>query len=107
MDARDVRMIRRDLGVTQREFATLVNVGINTVRRWEQGRTQPSDLHAGTMRSIHQKVMRHREQAAENNRKQAQQDFIKTLLGMAAAGAFAKLLATLFSNDDTSDDNAS
>ena len=106
MDARDVRMIRRDLGVTQREFATLVNVGINTVRRWEQGRTRPSDLHAGTMRSIHQKVMRHRKQAAEENRKKAQEDLIKTLLGMAAAGAFAALFAALFSNDDPNDDNA-
>jgi putative transcriptional regulator len=41
VDEPDPRAIRDDLGLTQREFADLLNVSVDTVRNWEQGRRQP------------------------------------------------------------------
>lgn len=37
MKARAVRELRRDLGLSQSEFARLVGVAPNTVARWERG----------------------------------------------------------------------
>lgn len=38
-DARDARL---KLGLTQREFATLIGTGVGTVRKWELGARRPS-----------------------------------------------------------------
>ena len=38
-DARDARL---KLGLTQREFASLIGTGIGTVRKWELGARRPS-----------------------------------------------------------------
>ncbi len=37
----DVRRIRRDLGLSQSEFALLIGVSVATLQNWEQGRRQP------------------------------------------------------------------
>ena len=41
VDEPDPRAIRNSLGVTQREFAKLLDVSVGTVRNWEQGRRSP------------------------------------------------------------------
>ena len=47
MKARAVRELRRDLGLSQSEFARLVGVAPNTVARWERGELgmRPTTAH--------------------------------------------------------------
>jgi len=47
-DARDIKSIRKLLGLTAQELATLLGVSITTVSRWETGKCKPSKL--ATMR---------------------------------------------------------
>ena len=37
----DAKTIRAKLSLTQSEFATLLNISVNTLRNWEQGRRTP------------------------------------------------------------------
>ena len=37
----DIKAIRRNLHVTQLEFAHMIGVSIGTLRNWEQGRREP------------------------------------------------------------------
>ncbi len=41
IEAADVKRIRADLGLSQREFAALLGVSVDTVQNWEQSRRQP------------------------------------------------------------------
>jgi putative transcriptional regulator len=40
----NIKEIRKQLGMTSQEFATVVGVSISTVSRWETGRSKPSKL---------------------------------------------------------------
>ena len=40
----DVKELRKQLGLTQDEFAVKLGVAPYTVRRWESGKTQPSRM---------------------------------------------------------------
>ena len=37
----DIKSIRKDLNVSQREFATMIGVSVDTLQNWEQGRREP------------------------------------------------------------------
>lgn len=37
----DVKRIRKELGLSQSEFAMLIGVSTSTLQNWEQGRRQP------------------------------------------------------------------
>jgi putative transcriptional regulator len=37
----DVRRIRQNLGLSQRQFSALLGISVNTLQNWEQGRRQP------------------------------------------------------------------
>lgn len=39
-----IRTLRRRLGLTQEGFARRLNVTLDSVRRWEQGRSKPSPM---------------------------------------------------------------
>lgn len=39
--AMDVRRIRESLHLSQRQFAALMGISVNTLQNWEQGRRQP------------------------------------------------------------------
>ena len=39
--APDIKAIRRDLEVSQGQFARMIGVSITTLQNWEQGRRQP------------------------------------------------------------------
>jgi putative transcriptional regulator len=41
IDRPNVRKIRRDLGLTQEQFAALLGISPATLRNWEQGRRKP------------------------------------------------------------------
>jgi putative transcriptional regulator len=40
-DAPDISAIRKALHVSQKEFAALIGVSVDTVQNWEQGRRKP------------------------------------------------------------------
>lgn len=42
MDSKEIKRIRKSLGLTQTEFAGLVGVSFQTVNRWEGGHFDPS-----------------------------------------------------------------
>lgn len=37
----NIKSIRKDLKVSQREFAAMIGVSIDTLQNWEQGRREP------------------------------------------------------------------
>ncbi len=41
VEAPAVRTIRQQFGLSQREFAKLLGIGVGTLRNWEQGRRSP------------------------------------------------------------------
>jgi DNA-binding transcriptional regulator YiaG len=44
MDGRDVKVLRKQLGLTQEEFAHEIGVTFATVNRWENHKSKPSRL---------------------------------------------------------------
>jgi putative transcriptional regulator len=44
--------IRAAMGLTQRQFANLVGVSVDTLQNWEQGRRQPSGPSAILLRVL-------------------------------------------------------
>ena len=44
MEADNIRSLRRNLGMTQEEFAHEIAVTVSTVNRWENGHATPSKL---------------------------------------------------------------
>ena len=41
MKGREIKELRKKLGLTQEEFAKLLGVGYTTVNRWENGKSEP------------------------------------------------------------------
>jgi putative transcriptional regulator len=56
--APEPRVLRAAAGMTQEEFARLLNVPIGTLRNWEQGRTPP-DAAAVTLFRLMAKDLNH------------------------------------------------
>lgn len=44
MDGADIKTLRKQLGLTQEEFAHQIGVTFATVNRWENGKSEPSRL---------------------------------------------------------------
>ena len=44
MDGVEIRVLRKQLGLTQEEFAHTIGVTFATVNRWENGKSKPSRL---------------------------------------------------------------
>jgi putative transcriptional regulator len=55
VDEPDPRAIRAKLDLTQREFAGLLDVSVDTVRNWEQGRRRPQGPAVTLLRVADQK----------------------------------------------------
>ena len=49
---RMVREIRDATGLTQKEFANVINVSLDTLRNWEQGRRDPTGPAKALFRAI-------------------------------------------------------
>lgn len=49
LDPAAIRALRQQLGLTQQAFATKYQLGISTVRDWEQGRRHPHGLYRQLM----------------------------------------------------------
>jgi putative transcriptional regulator len=57
----DVRQLRKDLGLSQSEFAMLIGVSVSTLQNWEQGRRRPE----GPARALLRVVRTHPEAVLE------------------------------------------
>ena len=42
LEPKYARRVRKRLGLSQREFARRINVSLDTIRNWEQGKRRPS-----------------------------------------------------------------
>ena len=50
MEIRDlVKSIRKEIGVSQKEFANKLHVSFSTVNRWENGHVMPNQLAIATL----------------------------------------------------------
>jgi len=52
LKARNVRRVRRGLGLTQAEFSARYRVPVGTLRDWEQARVTPPDFAIAYLRII-------------------------------------------------------
>ena len=91
MHPQDIHTLRQEMGVSQRKFAQILNVGHQTIRRWEHGITAPSEMHTALMEQLWQEVQRRKE-------KERRQQWVNSLLALAAGGAFGALLGKIFSD---------
>ena len=41
MNSQEIKALRKELKVTQKEFAKMINASVRTVEDWEQGRRTP------------------------------------------------------------------
>ncbi len=62
MDGANIRSLRKQMGLTQEEFAHEVGVTFATVNRWENGKSEPSRLALKMLMSLN-----HRSGAAARN----------------------------------------
>lgn len=64
MSPDEIRKLREEVGLTQRQFAQLLGVSHQTVISWEKGRTEPPPVHVELMKrwknQLHQKEQRKR-----------------------------------------------
>jgi putative transcriptional regulator len=57
---KDVAMLRRFVGLTQRQFARALGISVHTLRNWEQGRRHPDGPAIALLRiaARHPRVIR-------------------------------------------------
>ena len=91
MHPQDILALRQQMGVSQRKLAQILNVGHQTIHRWEHGITAPSEMHIALMEQLWQEVQQRKE---EDQRRQ----WVNNLLTLAASGAFGLLLGKIFSD---------
>jgi len=52
MEADNIRNLRRNLGLTQEEFAHRLGITVATVNRWENGKSEPSGDYARVLQTL-------------------------------------------------------
>lgn len=60
MDDRDIKKLRMGLGLSQERFARLLNVSLQTVRRWEEGLTKPLPVISLRLEELEKEINAHR-----------------------------------------------
>ena len=56
MDGTDIRKLRKQLALTQEEFAHEIGVTFATVNRWENGKSKPSRLAIKILAALNEKT---------------------------------------------------
>lgn len=80
----EIATLRKDLNLSQVEFAQLFGAHFMTVSKWERGLTQPSAYQEALMRQFQDRVAASKAQAAEEVK--------KLLVGAGVVAALAWLL---------------
>lgn len=84
MTAQEIVVLRKDLNLSQVEFAQLFGAHFMTVSKWERGLTQPSAYQDALMRQFQARV--------EATRAKAGEEVKKLLVGAGVVAALAWLL---------------
>ena len=56
MDGIEIRALRKQLGLTQEEFAHEIGVTFATVNRWENKKSEPSRLALRILKALNEKL---------------------------------------------------
>ena len=56
MDGAEIRKLRKQLSLTQEEFAHEIGVTFATVNRWENGKSEPSRLALRVLTALNAKI---------------------------------------------------
>ena len=56
MKDKDVKELRKSLGLTQKEFAARLKVDVITVSRWERGEQRPTQLAVRRLERLEKKA---------------------------------------------------
>lgn len=56
MTPQEIRQLRSEMGVTQREFAQIVGVGASTIAMWESGKRRPDRRSRATLQQLRKRV---------------------------------------------------
>ena len=84
MDTAEIVTLRKDLGLSQVEFAQLFGAHFMTVSKWERGLTQPTAYQEALLRQFQSRVVGTKAKAAEEVK--------KLLVGAGVVAALAWLL---------------
>lgn len=82
----DILQLRKDMGLSQVDFARLFDAHFMTVSKWERGVSSPSPYQAGLMREF-----RH---AADRKKEQIQEQLQSLLVGAGVIAAIFWLLSS-------------
>jgi DNA-binding transcriptional regulator YiaG len=55
MTPEEIQNLRRRLGLSQKDFAQLVGVAMQSISRWERGVTKPTQLAIARMKTLNKK----------------------------------------------------
>lgn len=86
----EIKLLREELGLSQRKLAQLLDVSHTTVQNWEKGRAVPSRMKVALMKDL-------RDRARQKKRAGADADeWLQALLAMAAGGLFGAMLTKIY-----------
>jgi DNA-binding XRE family transcriptional regulator len=100
MSPEEIRLLREELGLSQRKFSQLLDVHHGTIANWEEGRSTPSPMKVSVMRDLRKRARQEKRQGTNA------EEWIEALLVAAAGGAFGVMLGKIYeglSNDNSED----
>jgi len=97
LTAKQIAKIRTDLGLTQAQFATYMQVSLMTVNTWEMGTRNPDNYKLATLLELRKRI----DEAKANRAKKQFVDGLK----VAGAIGIGTLLAYIFSNSPNEEIN--
>jgi DNA-binding transcriptional regulator YiaG len=84
MSPGEIRQLRKDMGVSQREFGEILNATQAAVSQWESGVKRPDQRTQAILQGLRQKV------------DEKGQDFVAELLKLAGTVGLVVILAKIF-----------
>jgi DNA-binding transcriptional regulator YiaG len=72
MDGADIKKLRKQLGLTQEEFAHKIGVTFATVNRWENVKSKPSRLALRILEALNEKVQAGARKSSPKSSKKSQ-----------------------------------
>lgn len=85
-------MVRQELGLSQRKLAKLLDVSHTTVQNWEKGTAIPSPMKVDLMKDLLRRARQKKRQGTDPD------EWVQTLLTMAAGGLFGAMLAKIYTD---------
>lgn len=90
MSPEEIRLLRQELGLSQRKLAQLLDVSHTSVQRWERGETVPPKMKVDLMSDLRRRARQKKREGVDPN------EWIQALLAMAAGGLFGAMLGKIY-----------